>query len=145
MKMNRCKKLVNDGFTLLEVVIALAIISLAIVQLSFAIEQSHFNLGRLEEKTLAQIIASNELLTIQSEPEWPSVGVRQKEQEMANINWTIKTTVRPLTEISNLPGADRMRSIEVQVGKRAEFGDQANYVVLLRAIKTEKKYAKPTS
>ena len=81
------------GFTLIEVVIAMAIIALVVTQLSAAIEQTHFTRGRLEQKTLAHTLVMNRITELQvSDP--PAVGTQDTEAELAGQKWVVNTTTK---------------------------------------------------
>lgn len=116
------------GFTLLEVMIALAIISLVVAQLSSAIGQSHFALSRLEEKTLAHWVAMNKMTEIQITPTLPRVGSVEERVEMANRRWRIETKTTQ-TETKNL------FLVEVRVGLQSEGGNEQGFSTLLRGLK----------
>ncbi len=81
------------GFTLLEVLIALAIFAISALvvleQASLSISQQ----ARLEEKTLALWVAENQLAAMRLEPEWPAAGSTEKKTTNANRNWQIQQAV----------------------------------------------------
>ncbi len=112
------------GFTLLEVMIAMAIIGLVVAQLSSAIGQSHFALNRLEEKTLAHWVAMNKMTEIQVTKARPKLGSKEDWVEMANREWKITTKVTA-TETKGL------HLVEVSVG----FRDSEGTITLLRGLK----------
>lgn len=81
------------GFTLIEVVIAMAIIALVVTQLSAAIEQTHYARGRLEQKTLAHTLVMNRITELQvSDP--PAVGSQDVDAELAGQKWVVNTTTK---------------------------------------------------
>lgn len=72
----------SEGFTLIEVMIALAIFAIAMSALMSAMGNSARNLSGLQNRTLAQWIASNRMVGFQSTRQFP----KQKE-EIEKINF----------------------------------------------------------
>jgi general secretion pathway protein I len=84
---------VSRGFTLIEVVIAMAIIALVVTQLSAAIQHNHYTRGRLEQKTLAHTLVMNRITELQvSDP--PAVGSQDVDAELAGQKWVVNTTTK---------------------------------------------------
>lgn len=75
------------GFTLLEVLVALAVLALALGALIKGGAENATNAGYLRDKTFAQWIAMNEIARMQLEPAWPAVGERKGTEEMAGREW----------------------------------------------------------
>jgi general secretion pathway protein I len=63
------------GFTLVEVLIALAIVSIALLAALRAAGQGTANVGELRGRLLAGWIAQNRLETHQALADWPATGV----------------------------------------------------------------------
>lgn len=72
----------SDGFTLIEVMIALAIFAVSMSALMAAMNNNTRNLASLQNRTLAQWIASNRMVGFQSTGNYP----RNKE-EFEKINY----------------------------------------------------------
>lgn len=83
----------QKGFTLLEVLVALAIIGLGMVAVFSQLNQSLLAASRLRDKTLASWIALDRITELRVNKAFPNVGESSDEIEMANVNWsyTIKT------------------------------------------------------
>ena len=96
------------GFTLLEVVVALAIVAIALSALIKGAADVSGNTAYLQEKTVAHWVASNVITEIQVQDKWPPTGHSDGTLEMADVQWFWST------DISNTPDSD-MRRIEVQV------------------------------
>ncbi len=103
------------GFTLIEVVIAMAIIALVVTQLSAAIEQSHFTRGRLEQKTLAHTLAMNRITELQVTDPPPAVGSQDDDAELARQKWVVNTT----TQLAQ----PNILQIDVAVSLKVEGGE----------------------
>lgn len=115
------KQMINRGFTLIEVMLAMAIFSIAGVALLGTASASLNNLGYLEEKILANWVASNQLVEAKLTESWPPRNNKKGEQELAGQTWfwqqkVIKTTDNDL----------RALSVEVRKNEKDE-----NAIVLL--------------
>lgn len=77
----------QKGFTLIEVMVALAIIAIALASLIKASGSHTRSASYLKSKTLAHYVALNEIAKIQVKRKWPSIGTKKKSSEMAGIEW----------------------------------------------------------
>tara|TARA_R110001592_G_scaffold7317_2_gene41091 strand:+ start:6950 stop:7366 length:417 start_codon:yes stop_codon:yes gene_type:complete len=92
------------GFTLIEVMLALAVFSIAGVALLSAASNNARNIGHLENKMFANWVASNQLVTASLEEKWPPKNNAKGEVELAGRAWfwqqkVIKTTDNDLRAI----------------------------------------------
>jgi general secretion pathway protein I len=84
------------GFTLLEVLIALAIVALAVGALLGTITSSASNVSYLQEKTLAEWVALNRLTEIRIAKLMPDLGKRTGSAEMGGMRWQWEEEVAEL-------------------------------------------------
>lgn len=77
----------HHGFTLLEVLIALAIVALAVGALLGTVTSSASNVIYLKDKTLAEWVALNRLTEIRIAQQMPDKGRRTGNSEMAGMKW----------------------------------------------------------
>lgn len=77
----------QSGFTLLEVLISLAILTIALGAIVQTTGNSTNNLSHLVNKSFAHWIALNKATELQIEEKWPSVGTQSGAYEMANHMW----------------------------------------------------------
>ena len=75
------------GFTLLEVLVALAVLSLSMGAVIKATSDYTNNQSYLRDRTMALWVARNVLVQFQVDREWPKVGERKGTQEMGNREW----------------------------------------------------------
>jgi general secretion pathway protein I len=89
MKNNITKKHVRfrKGFTLIEVMLALAIFSIAGVALLSAADNNFRNLSHLENKVIANWVASNQLVEATLDQKWPPKNNKKGSVEMASREW----------------------------------------------------------
>jgi general secretion pathway protein I len=115
----------NNGFTLLEVLVALAVFAVAAIAL-MRVSESQLRLSTtLEEKTFAHWVALNMISEMQANQDWPNVGEQTGKVSMAGRDWKIivKTEATPLS---------RVRRIEVNVGLApVDFTDDMEKLTLL--------------
>lgn len=93
------------GFTLLEVLVALAIVAIALSALIKAGTENAANAAYLREKTFAHWVALNAVTELQVRNAWPAPGKLEGTAAMADREWdwsaavetTVDTTVRRMT------------------------------------------------
>lgn len=75
------------GFTLLEVLVALAILAIALGASIKAASESAGNAAYLRDRTLAGWVARNQVNQLLLDAEWPGVGSRQGSSRMGDREW----------------------------------------------------------
>jgi general secretion pathway protein I len=75
------------GFTLLEVMIALAVLALSMGAAIKAASDYTNNQSYLRDRTIAMWVARNVLVRFQVENEWPKVGEKKGTEEMGKREW----------------------------------------------------------
>ena len=96
------------GFTLLEVLIALAVLALSLGATIKATGDYTNNQSWLRDRTLATWVARNVLVEFQLKGEWPRVGERKGTLEMGSREW------RWLARLSQTE-EQRLRRLDVEV------------------------------
>jgi general secretion pathway protein I len=82
-----------NGFTLLEVLVALTIVSLALGALISTSGTHASSASYLKHKTIAHWVAMNEITRLQVEKEWPGKGDTKGSTQMAGTEWFWTSTV----------------------------------------------------
>ena len=77
----------DKGFTLIEVMVALAIIAIALSSLIKASGSHTSSAAYLKSKTLAHYVAMNEVAELHTKKRWPDLGTTQNSTEMAGHEW----------------------------------------------------------
>jgi general secretion pathway protein I len=101
------------GFTLIEVMVALAIFVALAIALNSVMGANVQGTTRMEEKTLAAWVASNKLVELQVYQRWPGNGRQDDESEFAGRRWFVQV------EVSNGP-FDDTRRVDIAVGPQQE-------------------------
>jgi general secretion pathway protein I len=83
------------GFTLIEVLVALAIVAIALSAGLQATSALTRNAGRQADVLLAQLCAENELVKVRLSRQMPGVGESTQDCEQANRNLQVTLSVRP--------------------------------------------------
>jgi general secretion pathway protein I len=111
------------GFTLLEVLIALAVLALAMGAAIKAVSDYTNNQAYLRDRTMAMWVARNVLVQFQVENEWPEVGERKGTEDMGSREW------RWLAVISQTEEAE-LRRLDVKVFSLESEDDDSPLSVL---------------
>lgn len=99
------------GFTLIEVMFALAIVATAIAALVHAGVNYSSNANYLRDKTFARWVASDKLTELRVKGDWPELGKDEGEWQLAGQTWYW----RVLTDAVEDP---MLRQVTIQVRKK---------------------------
>jgi general secretion pathway protein I len=109
----------SNGFTLIEVLAALIIVSLGMLAVIRAVSQTVSNTDYLRQKTIAHWVAMNKLEEIRLAASPPSNDDSNGDVDMAGITWHWRMT------IAAAPGVDTMQRIDIKVAPK-DAGDKAS-------------------
>lgn len=91
----------SQGFTLIEILVALAIIAIAMAALIKASGNHTYSASYLKQKSIGHWVAMNEIAQLHITHAWPDLGKQKKSTEMANHEWfwlrEVKETPDPNT------------------------------------------------
>ena len=96
------------GFTLLEVLVALAIVAIALGASIKASGQFSQNAGHLKEKTLAQWVAENKAVEYRLQGALPALGHQEGDASMAGQEWRWRVKVTNTADV-------RLRRLDIIV------------------------------
>lgn len=118
----------GNGFTLIEVLVALTIASVALLASMRAIGSMASSAAELKLRTLAQWSAENQLSLIRIQNETPNLGQRELRCDQADVALTCKIAVFPMpaqafrrVEVSVFGGLDDHRLVRL-IGFSAQVG-----------------------
>ncbi|TDU31588.1 general secretion pathway protein I [Panacagrimonas perspica] len=77
----------DAGFTLIEVLVAVAVLAIAMAAVIGAMARQASNAGYLKQKTVAMWVAHNRLAELQLQTEPPDTGRSDGKAEMSGIEW----------------------------------------------------------
>ncbi len=106
------------GFTLLEVLIALAIVAMSAGALLGTITSSASNISYLKDKTLAEWVALNRLTEIRIAQQMPDKGKRTGNAEMGGMRWQWEQ------EVTEMPLVEGLFRVDVRVRPTGETVDE---------------------
>lgn len=110
------------GFTLLEVVVALAILSIALLAAVKGISEHVGNTAYLKERSFAHWVAMNKVAELQLGNDWPGAGVLKGTAEMGGADWHWEVTV------SETPNPE-IRRLDVRVTPEAHHGQTLDTLI----------------
>jgi general secretion pathway protein I len=94
------------GFTLLEVMIALVIVSLGMMAVNTQMNRYAMTAKYMEDKTLASWVGANKIAELSVAPEWPELGEdTEVVEEFAGRNWILTIEISA-TDVENLRRVD---------------------------------------
>ncbi|MDY6994208.1 MAG: type II secretion system minor pseudopilin GspI [Pseudomonadota bacterium] len=96
------------GFSLLEVMVALAILAIALAALIKTSSEYTENLRYLRDRTVAHWVAMNVLTEVRLYQRWPDLGKQQGQMTMADHQWFWQLTVTETVDT-------QLRRLEIQV------------------------------
>lgn len=119
---NFCRKKCQ-GFTLLEVLVALAVIAFSLAAAATAVSGNASNASGLQQRTYAHWVAMNKMTELHVGNKWPSIRTTKGSELMARHEWfwAIKVTKTPDKN-------DLMRRVDIMV--RADEDDESPLVTL---------------
>jgi general secretion pathway protein I len=112
------------GFTLLEVMVALAVIAMALAAAQSAITGNIYNASGLQQRTYAHWVAMNKLTEMQLANQWPATKTTKGSSLMAKQEWYWSTKVTKTPD-----GFDLIRKVDITV--RINEDDESSLVTLI--------------
>jgi general secretion pathway protein I len=104
-----------NGFTLLEVMVALVIISISLIFISQTMAQYLDDTITLRERTYASWIAQNKIVELRIANVVPEVGITRGDEEYANAVWDWSTEITKIGGDADGTGIENLYRVEVSV------------------------------
>jgi general secretion pathway protein I len=98
----------SKGFTLLEILIALAILAIALSSIISVASNQTVNVTYLRDKTLAHWVAMNQMTELQIANKWPATGKKKGKVKMGGHEWHWQRVITKTPD-------DRVRQVEIRV------------------------------
>ncbi len=98
----------QHGFTLVEVLIALAVLAFALTAMITTTGSATRNTAYLQDKTFAHWIAMNRMEALRLAGAFPAIGIKEGKAEMAGRQWRWEIKVQETPEKS-------MRRVDIRV------------------------------
>ena len=133
MNLNSCAR----GFTLIEVMVAVAIVAIGMFAVFKVIGDTTGNIGFLRDKSMAEWIADNRIAEIRLSGEYPSVDRTEGDVDYAGRKWHWVATV------SQTP-VDGLRRIDMEV-RRDSDADKSALVKLAGFVGSTATASGPSS
>lgn len=105
------------GFTLIEVLVALAVLAISLAAVINGISANVSNAAHLRDRTLAHWVAMNKVAEVQTGATFPDTGVTKGEALLAERAWYWSMTVAGTSDAN-------VRRFDVEVRTRQD-GDQS--------------------
>lgn len=83
----------SAGFTLIEILVALAVLAIAVAAVVAAVSGHVNNAAYLRDRTLAHWVAMNKVAELQVAKDWPAPGAQHGESLMATQEWLWQVNV----------------------------------------------------
>jgi len=101
------------GFTLLEVLVALAVFATSATALIYSLGEATRAQAYMEHKTLAHWVAMNQLSLTRLQPKWPGIGITSGSEEMTGTEWHWTRNVSQTSDA-------KLRRVDLEVRLDAE-------------------------
>lgn len=115
----------SAGFTLIEVLVAVAVLALAMGAVLLSTSRYADNAIYLRDKTFASWVAHNILNEWQIQQQWPKPGKQEGESEMAGRNWYWTADVNKTPD-------PQIRRVDLTIA--LEDGDDAPGIITVSAF-----------
>jgi general secretion pathway protein I len=107
------------GFTLVEMLAAVAVLAIAMAAILSGMARYADNTAHLRERTMGIWVAHNRLTEIELQPQWPDVGKSDGDMQMAGRLWRWEVEVQKTED-------PHLRRIDIQVLSPNREGNAAS-------------------
>jgi len=117
----------KNGFTLLEVLVAMVILSISLLAAIKVATEVTNSAIYLQDKTIAQWVAMNKVAEMRLAKNLPKLGKSNGEEEMAGRTWRWDILVKNTAYL-------KLREVEVGVKPASDDSDEAHTVVVISLL-----------
>lgn len=103
----------QSGFTLVEILVSLAILSIILGVLVESAGVATSNAGRMRDRAIAEWVATNQLAELRLSPTFPDAGTKTGDEEMLGNTWYWKTIVQKVED-------DDLRRVDIEVRRNED-------------------------
>ena len=103
------------GFTMIEILVALAIVAIALSALVRASGQTTANAAYLRERAVAMWVAENVHADLHLDAKWAAIGSKKGTQDMAGSQWHWQVVVE---DVENETAREFLRAVRIEVRAR---------------------------
>ena len=103
----------QSGFTLVEILVSLAILSIILGVLVEAAGVATSNAGRMRDRAVAEWVATNRLAELRLSSSFPDTGSKTGDEEMLGATWYWKTVVQKVED-------EDLRRVDIEVRRNED-------------------------
>src|SRR5262249_64177 len=128
----RVVKRARSGFTLVEILVALAVLAIALSAAAHAIGAAVDTAGALRERTLARWVAEDKLAELELRGEWPALDTREGDAEMGGrkFHWVQEAGVTPVAKMRRVEMSVMLPGSKVPLAHLTGFVEQTTTSVV---------------
>ena len=116
----------TEGFTLVEILIALAVLASALSATAHALGSAVDTTAALRERTLARWVAEDRLTELELRSEWPALDPKEGDATMGGrrFHWVQETGVTPVTRLRRVEMSVMLPGAKVALARLTGFVEQ---------------------
>ena len=114
------------GFTLVEILIALAVLAIALTAAAHALGSAVDTTVALRERVLARWVAEDRLTELELKSEWPALDTKEGDATMGGrrFHWVQETGVTPVTRLRRVEMSVMLPGAKVALARLTGFVEQ---------------------
>jgi general secretion pathway protein I len=115
-----------SGFTLIEILVALAVLAIALSAAWSTLGAAAQTTGALRERMLARWVAEDKLAELELRQEWPALDTKEGDAEMGDrkFHWVQETGVTPVAKMRRVELAVMLPGSKVALVRLTGFVEQ---------------------
>lgn len=116
----------TSGFTLVEILVALAVLAIALTATAHALGNAVDTTAALRERVLARWVAEDRLTELELKSEWPALDTKEGDATMGGrrFHWVQETGVTPVTRLRRVEVSVMLPGAKVPLARLTGFVEQ---------------------